>query len=134
MHNTSHPSTDRPLALLLATWFERRVHDTVPFTLGDRRLYGLELIDPDGLEVDMPNAARVTFLGDSATLEELVVFDAFAAVEYEWREVALDRPRRPFDYPQRRRARVVTVSLLGSLATVVRFEHQPELVLCSVAA
>lgn len=130
---------DRPLCLLLATWFERRVHDTVPFTLErvdrrERRIYGLELLDPDGLESDVPNAARVTFVGPEAPVEELAVFDAFALVEYEWRETALATPRRPFEYPQRRRARVVSVGMFGSLATVVRFEHRPEVVLCSVAA
>ena len=131
-----HETHDQPLCLLLATWFERRLHDTVPFAVGrpERRIYGFELLDPEGLESDAPDAARVTFVGAEAPADELAMFDAFALVDFEWREIAPVAPRRPFEYPQRRRARVVSVGMCGSLATVVRFEHRPELVLCSVAA
>ena len=122
------------LCLVLATWFERRLHDTVPFAMNDRRVYGLEVVDPEALELDGPSGARVPFVGSNPLPVELLSFDAFATLEYEWREVAPLRPRRPFEFPQRRRARVVAVGMLGSLATVVRFEHQPELVLCSFAA
>lgn len=125
---------DQPLSLLLATWFERRLHATTTFTHCARRFYGLELVDPEHLDHDDPQSARVTFVGTDVLPIDLAPFDAFAIVETEWREVVSGHPRRPLEFPQRRRARVVTVAMLGTLATVVRFEHEPELVVCSVAA
>jgi hypothetical protein len=66
---------DSTLASRLSRWFEQRLADCPPAPSSDSRLYGLEIIDADGLDEFSPTAARVVYLGDC-------VHDAVAIVRY----------------------------------------------------
>ena len=121
------------------------MHQTIDFADSARgcHLYGLEVIDPDGLDLQHPGAARVCFIADADDMDDLmrhpdaarvVDFDAIALVSCEWRTVHGHDPRRPFEYPARRRARVVEVRDHSGGASVVRFEHDPDHVVYGLAA
>lgn len=127
----------------LARWFEARLHQTLDFGQTSLRLYGFDVIDPDGLDHDHPAAARVTFLAEGADMEALTRhpdsprvrdFDAIAIVSAEWRIVPPPDPRRPRQYPIRRKARVVEVRDETGGATIMRFEHEPDHVVFVAAA
>ena len=65
-----------PPPVLVAEWFEHRLHESgAPFA-PTVRLFGLELLDPWALLERGPTAVRVTFLAEAATEAEL-----FAAPE-----------------------------------------------------
>ena len=55
---------DSTLASRLSRWFEQRLADCPPAPSPAPLMYGLEIIDADGLERLSPTAARVVFLGD----------------------------------------------------------------------
>ena len=63
---------DTSLPLLLARWFDDRLHDSVGFCLTGCRLYGLELIDDDALRHGEPTAVRAAFLVEGADRETVV--------------------------------------------------------------
>lgn len=133
----AHPSTVASLPFRLARWFEARLHQTIDFASSTTgcHLYGIEVLDPEGLDGDHPTAARVCFIADADDIESLlrhpdaaraIDFDAIALVTCEWRTAPPIDPRRPRQYPQRRRARVVEVRDATGGATVLRFEHEPD--------
>lgn len=133
------------LPFRLARWFEARLHQTFEFGPNPHgcRLYGFEVLDPDGLDADHPGAARVCFIAEAGDIDALVChpsapsvrdFDAVALVTHEWRTVQAPDPRRPRQYPVRRRARVVEVRDPSGGATVMRFEHEPDHVVFTTAA
>jgi hypothetical protein len=53
-----------PLAGRLGRWFEQRLGECPPAPSTVPRLYGLEIVDADGLESFSPTAVRVVYLGD----------------------------------------------------------------------
>ena len=131
------------LPFRLARWFEARLHQTLDFSHSTLRLYGFDVVDPDGLDRDHPGAARVTFVAEAPDMESLTRhpesprvrdFDAIAIVSGEWRMVPPPDPRRPRQYPVRRKARVVEVRAECGGATVMRFEHEPDHVVFTSAA
>ena len=130
------------LPVQLVRWFEARLHESVGFCLRGCRLYGLEVIDPVGLESGDPLAARVSFIVEAADRESVLRepdahrvgdFDAAALVSIEWRSVATSRPR-PGEYAPRRRARVVDVLCADVGVTAIRFENDPEYIVLSPAS
>ena len=134
---------DENLPILLVRWFERRMHDSVGFCLRGCRLYGLELLDPDGLRSDDPRAARVTFIAEADDREAVVAhhdaplavaFDAAALVTVEWRSIAANGLTRPGQFPSRRRARVVELVLDDVGVTVIRFENDPDFIVLASAS
>ncbi|MDO8361795.1 MAG: hypothetical protein Q7V88_02785 [Actinomycetota bacterium] len=142
----AHPS--RPsIALALAHWLEQRLHESVGFCHRGCRLYGLEVLDAEGLSDDRDTggapAARMVFVAEGADVADaldhpdakrLLDFDAAAMVTLEWRMVGAAGPPRPRTFPVRRRARVVEVRTPAGGATVLRFEHEPELVVMGIAS
>jgi len=58
------PSFPLPLADRLNRWFEQRLADCPPAPSSALRLYGLEVVDVDGLDSCSPTAVRVVYLGD----------------------------------------------------------------------
>jgi len=138
-------SDNTSLALLLARWFDARLHDSVGFCLRETRLYGLEVLDVDGLASHDPLAARMSFLAAAADQDALLhhpdaprarEFDAAALVVVEWRPAVSGRAPRPGDFTARRRARVADVVLVadGEGATVLRFEHDPDFIVLAPAS
>jgi hypothetical protein len=63
------------LASRLGRWFEQRLAECPPPPSATLRLYGLEVMDADGIESLSPTAVRVVYLGDC-------VHDAVAIVQY----------------------------------------------------
>ncbi len=127
------------LPLLLARWFDERLHESVGFCLRNCRLYGVEVIDVRGLEVGEPLAARMSFLAEAGDRESVVAmpearraldFDAVAMVVVEWRPSGAATVVRPGEFAPRRRVRVVELILTadGGGANALRFEHEPDLV------
>ena len=121
--------------VLLVRWFENRLHESVGFCLRGCRLYGLEVIDPEGLERGDPTAARVSFLAEANDCESVVrhpdaravaAFDAAAMVTIDWRPVAADGLTRPGQFSPRRRARVVELWFDEVGVTLTRFENDPD--------
>lgn len=136
-------SDSTSLALPLARWTEARLHETIGFCLRGSRLYGLEVIDPTGLEADGVVAARLSFIAEAADdgallrlpeARRALDFDAAALVSLEWRSFAGAGMARPGEFSVRRRARVVHVLTSDGAATVTRFEHEPEFVVLAGAS
>ena len=105
-------------------------------------MYGLEVIDAQGLQSGDPLAARVSFIVEATDRESVMRepgarrasgFDAAALVSVEWRSVATARPR-PGEYPPRRRARVVEVRCAEVGVTAIRFENDPDFVVLAPAS
>lgn len=139
MNDTPH------LPLLLARWFDERLHESVGFAVRGCRLYGVELVDEEGLAQGSPTAARSSFLAEAsdrmAVLEQpdarrALEFDAVAMVVVEWRPMASVGPARPSEFAPRRRVRTVelVVTADGAGASVLRFEHEPEYVVLAPAS
>jgi len=135
-------SATEHLSVLLARWLEARLHESIGFCLTGSRLYGLEVIDPDGLDTGEPTAARVSFLAEAADRASTVshpdarsagAFDAAALVTVEWRPVG-GGSLRPGEFAPRRRARVVELWCGHVGATVIRFENDPEYIVLAPAS
>lgn len=136
-------SDDELLPILLVRWFESRLHESVGFCLRGCRLYGLEVMDPDGLGNGDPTAARVSFLAEADDREsvvrhgdasEVAGFDAAALVTIEWRPVAANGLTRPGQFSPRRRARVVELLYEDVGVTVIRFENDPDYIVLASAS
>ena len=65
-------SDNEEVPVLLVRWFESRLHESVGFFQTGCRLYGLEVIDPEGLATGHPTAARVSFLAEAHDRESVV--------------------------------------------------------------
>ena len=126
--------SDTALPLILARWFDERLHESVGFCLDGCRLYGLEVVDTDALVHGASAAARASFLVEAADFDavsrhpaaaEVLQFDAVALVSLEWRPKTQPLPCRPGEFVGRRRARVVEVMVGHRSATVLRFENDP---------
>jgi len=136
-------SDDEILPVLLVRWFESRLHESVGFCLRGCRLYGLEVIDPEGLDTGDPTAARVSFIAEADDRESVVAhpdshsvvaFDAAALVTVEWRPMAAHGLTRPGQFTPRRRARVVELVLDDVGVTIIRFENDPDFIVLASAS
>ena len=122
--------------VLVAEWFEHRLHESGAPFVPTVRLFGLELLDPWELLERGPSAVRVTFIAEAETEAELFAapesaavrdFDLVAIVTHPW----LSRPGgdvRPGSFAARRRARVVQVVAPWASATVARLADADEVV------
>ena len=136
-------SDNELLPVQLVRWFESRLHESVGFCLRGCRLYGLEVMDPEGLGSGDPTAARVSFLAEADDRESVVShgdasavagFDAAALVTIEWRPVAANGLTRPGQFSPRRRARVVELLYEDVGVTVIRFENDPDYIVLASAS
>lgn len=133
---------DETLAVLLVRWLEGRLHESVGFCMRGCRLYGLEVIDPHGLQDGDSLAARMSFVAEATDRESVVRhrearaavdFDAAALVTIEWRPVAANGLTRPGQFAPRQRARVVELVCAGVGVTLVRFENDPDYIVLAPA-
>lgn len=135
-HQPAPTDSVSPPPVLVAEWFEHRLHESgAPFA-PTVRLFGLELLDPWALLERGPAAVRVTFLAEADNEAELFAspesaavrdFDLVAIVTHPW----LSRPGsevRPASFASRRRARVVQVVAAWASATVARLADGDEVV------
>ncbi len=112
-------SSPTPLAPRLARWLEARWVEVVPPPRSIVQLYGLEIIDPDGIDRLDPCAVRTVFITEGP--DEFAVlacpesgpaydFDAAATVEHAWVPLAASSTR-PGAFAGRRR--VVAIRVVG---------------------
>lgn len=134
-------STATSLPLLIATWFEARLHEAyVPHT-ALTRLYAVEVLDPEGLDRLEPTAARSRYVGEAPSATELLSIQDLAALDDDaavlvttrWVAVPGEAPVRPGQFMARRRARVVHVVTDRGGAAVARFDDDPHLVVLPAA-
>ena len=130
-------STSLSTSLTIALWLDRRLEVTLGFDLGGARLYGIVVNDPSRLGDDDAQAARSSFIDEHHDVYQLIAgapgvlarsFDAAAVVTRGW-AAPLDDARlgvRASRHPQRRRVRAVAVVSDGGIASVVRFEDDPD--------
>ena len=131
--------------LNIALWLERRLDLSLGFHLAAARLYGIVVNDPLGLAMDADRdhgqAARCSFIDESSDVYELISgssgvvarsFDAAAVVTVGWAAPIGDdgsMAHRASRHPQRRRVRAVAVIDDVGVASVLRFEDDPEVVI-----
>jgi len=124
--------------LSIALWLERRLHMSLSFHLPAARLYGIVVNDVQGLEQDLAQAARSSFIDEHRDVYALIngssgvvarSFDAAAIVTTGWAapmEDDLSMTHRPSRHPERRRVRAVAVVADSGVSSVIRFEDAPD--------
>ena len=123
--------------LNIAFWLERRLDLSLGFHFAAARLYGIVVNDPLGLVDDRGQAARSSFIDESADVYELLggsagvvarSFDAAAVVTAGWAAPMADdgsMTHRASRHPLRRRVRAVAVVDDAGVASLIRFEDDP---------
>lgn len=119
----------------LARWFEQRINDSVPFTLGAARLYGLTVIDPAGLPERRPGAALASYVTEHADPHQLMqranpdiglCHDAVALLATGW-VTSLDHELIELSSRGgRRKVRLVVVASDAGLAAMARRFDRPD--------
>ena len=121
----------------LASWLDHRIDLSIGFHMPAARLYGIVVNDLDRLDDDHA-AARTSFITEDRDTYALLTgsaavlarsFDAAAVVTTGWAAPMLpdgSMTHRPSRHPERRRVRAVAVVDSEGVASVLRFEDQPE--------
>ena len=122
-----------------ALWLERRLHVSLGFHLPTARMYGIVVNDPDGLMDEHDHrAARSSFIDDGRDVYTLIAgtpglvarsFDAAAVVTTGWAAPMGDHGDALVPasrHPDRRRVRAVAAVGDDGVASVVRFEDDPD--------
>ena len=132
--------------LKIAMWLERRLDMSLGFHFPAARLYGIVLNDPLGLVDDTGQAARSSFIDESDDVYELMAgaagvlvrsFDAAAVVTAGWAAPRAEdgsRAQRASRHPLRRRVRAVAVVSDDGVASLIRFEDDPDELIAQTAA
>ena len=121
-----------------AIWLERRLDLSLGFHLPAARMYGIVVNDPAGLRDDHAGSARASFIDEHRDVYAMITgapgvlarsFDAAAVVTCGWAAPLDDDgtvSTRPSRHPDRRRVRAVAVVSDDGIASVVRFEDEPD--------
>ena len=125
----------------IALWLERRLHMSLTFHLRAVRLYGIVVNDPSALTADGVGAARCSFIDEDRDGYALLAgasgvlarsFDAAAIVTSGW-AAPLDEDgthsQRPQRHPRRRRLRATVAVSDAGIASVLRFEDDPDTII-----
>lgn len=128
-----------PTPLHLATCVEHSLHLSLDrFDLSAARLYGITVVDPEGITSNVDGALRITFLAEHADVYELLdaptsaiskMFDAAVVLTCGWAApLDDDEPSdlAPSRHPRRRRVRLVVTVCDGGVASILRFADTPE--------
>jgi len=128
----------------LATCVEASLHSSLDgFDLPRARLYGVSIVDADGVRTNQNGALRISFLAEHGDVYELLeapssaiarMFDAAVVLTCGWAapidsdenshdETVDDVP--PSQHPQRRRVRLVVSVCDNGVASVLRFADTP---------
>jgi hypothetical protein len=109
----------RLLAIHLSRWFDARLDQMLPPRGSVVQLFGLEVIDRDGIDELDPRAVRVVFLGEGPDLaavaalpasDTAIDYDAAVTVEYSWAPSS-ERSMRPGRFAGRQRERSVRLTV-----------------------
>ena len=130
-------STITPVAL--ATCVEHSLNLSLSgFDLKRARLYGINVVDPDGVEGRIDGALRISFLAEHGDVYELLesrgsaiarMFDAAAVLTCGWAAPVdddADDDLPPSVHPRRRRVRLVVVVGDTGVGSVLRFADTPD--------
>lgn len=123
----------------LATCVEHSLHLSLPgFDLKRARLYGINVVDPNGVEQRADGALRISFLAEHGDVYELLesrgsaiarMFDAAAVLTCGWAAPVDDGDEDdlpPSVHPRRRRVRLVVVVSDTGVGSVLRFADTPD--------
>jgi hypothetical protein len=117
-----HTGTADPTGMLaerLTRWFEARLDETVAPRGAFAQLFGLEVVDADGIDDGRPDAVRVYFICEGPDEFSVLAapgtacvcdFDAAATVEYGWQR-RRSSAGRPGQFARKDRTRTVRVML-----------------------
>lgn len=128
----------------LATCVESSLHTSLDgFELPRARLYGVSIVDSDGVRANQNGALRISFLAEHGDVYELLdapssaiarMFDAAVVLTCGW-AAPIDRDESPeheessevppSQHPQRRRVRLVVSVCDTGVASVLRFADTP---------
>ena len=129
----------------LAKCVESSLHTSLDgFDLPRARLYGVSIVDADGVLSNHNGALRISFLAEHGDVYELLdapssaiarMFDAAVVLTCGW-AAPIDRDENPADedsgevppsqHPQRRRVRLVVSVCDNGVASVLRFADTPD--------
>ncbi len=124
--------------LNIAVWLERRLDTSLGYHFPAARLYGIVVNDPLGLIDDVGQAARTSFIDESHDVYGLLMgssgvvarsFEAAAVVTAGWAAPLGDggsMTHRASHPPLRRRVRAVAVVNDAGVASLIRFEDEPD--------
>jgi hypothetical protein len=108
------------------------------FDLQRARLYGISIVDPQGVEQNLDGALRISFLAEHGDVYELLesrsssvarMFDAAAVLTCGWAapvDDGTDDDLPPSVHPRRRRVRLVVVVGDLGVGSVLRFADTPD--------
>lgn len=138
---TQHDIT-RISPVAVATCVERSLHSSLDgFDLKRARLYGIAVVDHEGIALNADGALRITFLAEHGDVYELLdaptssiarMFDAAVVLTCGWAApVQDDEPDAEFDgppseHPMRRRVRLVVAVCDDGVGSVLRFADSPD--------
>ena len=129
----------------LAKCVESSLHSSLDgFDLPRARLYGVSIVDADGVRSNHNGALRISFLAEHGDVYELLdapssaiarMFDAAVVLTCGW-AAPIDRDESPVSedesevppskHPQRRRVRLVVSVCDNGVASVLRFADTPD--------
>ncbi|MDA2964377.1 MAG: hypothetical protein O2996_04315 [Actinomycetota bacterium] len=129
----------------LAKCVESSLHTSLDgFDLPRARLYGVSIVDADGVRSNHNGALRISFLAEHGDVYELLdapssaiarMFDAAVVLTCGW-AAPIDRDESPANedssevppsqHPQRRRVRLVVSVCDNGVASVLRFADTPD--------
>ena len=128
--------TITPVAL--ATCVEHSLNLSLSgFDLKRARLYGISVVDPQGIEGNVDGSLRISFLAEHGDVYELLessgssiarMFDAAAVLTCGWAAPVDDESEDdlpPSAHPRRRRVRLVVVVGDAGVGSVLRFADTP---------
>ena len=144
--DTKKSATARAKPIDLATCFEASLHTSLDgFDLPRARLYGVSIVNANGVASHEDGALRISFLAEHGDVYELLdapssaiarMFDAAVVLTCGWAapiarqdhddQDASDDTVPPSQHPQRRRVRLVVVVCDDGVASVLRFADTPD--------
>jgi len=146
---TQHDIT-RISPVALATCVEHSLHTSLDgFDLKRARLYGVAVVDHEGIADNVDGALRITFLAEHGDVYELLdaptsaiarMFDAAVVLTCGWAAPVNDEESDsefsgpPSEHPSRRRVRLVVAVCDDGVGSVLRFADSPDEVICDPGA
>ena len=136
-HEDMNTTEIAPVAL--ATCVEHSLNLSLSgFDLKRARLYGINVVDPSGVDSNSDGALRISFLAEHGDVYELLesrgssiarMFDAAAVLTCGWAAPVDEEDESevpPSVHPRRRRVRLVVVVGDSGVGSVLRFADTPE--------
>ncbi len=146
---TQHDIT-RISPVAVARCVEHSLHTSLDgFDLKRARLYGVAVVDHEGIALNADGALRITFLAEHGDVYELLdaptsaiarMFDAAVVLTCGWAAPVHDEDEEteftgpPSEHPKRRRVRLVVAVCDDGVGSVLRFADSPEEVISDPGA